>query len=167
MSSTFNHIFIPIVILLIFSNMLGIDPKKVAMLSLFGILPDIDIFFLHRILLHNIFILIIPIFAYIFIKDIKISGIICFYLISHIILDVFNGGTYLLFPFYDKVFFAHTELLFRHNSTTPIMDYGISDKIVTTKGEGIVSSENIGTLAILVIAILVSITRKLNNYKEK
>lgn len=159
MSSLFNHVFIPIVILLIFYNRLGIDPKKIVFLSFFGALPDADIILVHRASLHNIFILVIPVLAFIFINR-EIFGIMSFYLISHIILDIFNGGVYLLHPFYENVFFARTEILFG-NGINYMLDYGINNNIINIAklGEAIISSENIAVIILLIIIMSVIIIK--------
>lgn len=170
MSSLFNHAFIPIVILLIFSSKLKINPKNILILGFFAILPDIDIYFNHRASFHNIFILIIPILIFIFIRNkienkIEISGIISFYLISHIILDIFNGGVFLLYPFYNDVLFVRTDIRFDDN----IFNYGINDKIVNIPkiGESIISSENTGTLILLMIIVLIVIIKKFKDNEVK
>lgn len=167
MSSLFSHIFIPLAILFIFSRKLKLDPKQIIILSFFGILPDADAFILiHRASFHNILILIIPILVFIFIRDIKISGMICFYLISHIVLDIFNGGVFLLYPFYDIVFFFRAEVWFNNGDIIPSLYYGISEKIVsTTRGEPMISSENIGTTILLVVLTLFSIV--MNRYESR
>ena len=161
MSSLFNHVFIPITILIIFSNELKIDSKNIILLSLFGILPDIDIFFFHRASFHNIFILIIPMLAFVFMNR-EIFGIVSFYLISHIILDVFNGGVFLLYPFYNNDFFIRAEL---DSGINTILSYGISDQIVNVAklGESIISSENVAVMILLVIIIFITIIK---NVKE-
>lgn len=167
MSSLFSHIFIPLAILFIFSGKLKLDPKKIIILSFFGILPDADAFiFIHRASFHNILILIIPVLIFVFIRDIKISGMIFFYLISHLILDIFNGGIFLFYPFYDNVFFFRVELWFHNGDIVPALYYGISEKIMpTTRGEPMISSENIGTAILLIILTLFSIVR--NRYEHR
>lgn len=161
MSSLFSHIFIPLAILFIFSRKLKLDPRQIIILSFFGILPDVDAFiFLHRASFHNILILIIPVLIFIFIRNIKISGMICFYLISHIILDIFNGGVFLLYPFYDIVFFFRAEVWFNKGDIIPALYYGISSKIMpTTRGEPMISSENIGTSILLMLLAFFLIAR--------
>lgn len=162
MSSSFSHIFIPMAILIMFSDKLKIDKKKIMTLSFISVLPDIDIFLLHRALFHNIFmIVIVLILIYFLIRDIEVFGITSFYLISHLILDIFNGGIFLLFPIYDGVFFSHIDLLFKDGIIMPTFNYGISDKIVSTTAEGVMSSENIGTTILLIIFMMLTI------FKEK
>lgn len=164
MSSLFNHMFISLVILLLFSEKLKFNPRKVLALSFFAVLPDVDTVFLpHRAVFHNAFILIIPILLFIFIKSRrKDLGIICFYLASHLVLDLFSGGIFLLYPLYDNVFFIHAELWFYKNSFTPILDYGISSNIMNMgRGEPVISSENIGVGALLIISVVILAMRNL------
>lgn len=163
MSSLFNHIFIPITILLIFSKRLKIDQKNIILLSFFGILPDADIFLFHRATFHNIFILIIPILIFIFVKDMReASGIICFYLGSHLLLDIFDGGIFLLYPFYSKVFYSVIELTFNNGI---MFNVGISKGIINMKtiGEPMISSENVGVATLLIITLLISIIIKMKD----
>ncbi|NJD78769.1 MAG: hypothetical protein FIB08_17030 [Candidatus Methanoperedens sp.] len=167
MSSLFSHIFIPVVILLLFSEKFKLSPRELISLSFFAVLPDADSLFfifrlspvsLHRVLFHNVFILIVPLLLFILVKSRRqVFGIICFYLISHLILDLFTGGTFLFYPVYDKVFFAHAEILFVNSSFIPVLDYGISDKIMNMGiGEPAVSSENIAVAILLVISTAIS-----------
>ncbi len=164
MSSLFTHIFIPVLILILFSKKLGIDPKEALALSLFAALPDADhVFLLNRATLHNVFLILVPLLLFVLVKRRRnVSGIICFYLASHLILDLFNGGLYLLYPVYNKVFFANAELLFNRGSFMSVLDLGISDKIVArskiinmTKWGTVVSSEDVG-IAILFVAVAVA-----------
>lgn len=167
MSSLFNHIFIPLVILLLFSEKLKIDSRKTLALSFFAVLPDADtIFSPHRAAFHNMFMLIIPLLLLILIKSRRdILGIICFYLTSHLVLDLFNGGIFLLYPLYNNVYFIHAELLYSENSFTPMLDYGISNKIMNMgRGEPVISSENIGITIVLIISTLILI---MQNLKKK
>lgn len=155
MSSLFNHVFIPVAILLIFSKELKLDPRKILFLSIFAVLPDADAIFLpHRAVLHNVLIVLIPLFLFILVKSRReVFGIIFFFLASHLLLDLFDGGIFLFYPFYDSVFYANVELLFTMETIRPVLDYGISDRIMNNgRGEPMISSENIGT-AVLLLAI--------------
>lgn len=174
MSSLFNHIFIPLVILLLFSKNLKLYSREVIALSFFAVLPDTDTLFfvlklsstsLHRVLFHNAFILVIPLLCFILIKSRReVFGIICFYLTSHLILDLFTGGIFLFYPVYDKVFFAHVELLFNHGGFIPTLEYGLSNKIMNIgMGEPAISSENIAVVVLLIISVLLSF----NGFKRK
>lgn len=163
MSSLFSHVFIPLAILLIFSNLLRLDPKNIVVLSLFGILPDADIFLLHRESFHNILIFAIPFLIFIFTKyKREISGIISFYIASHLILDMFNGGIFLLYPYYKNVFFVNIDIFF-NNGDMLVYDYGISDKIID-KVDPMISSENFG---VVLLTILMFITVFIDKYKQE
>ena len=163
MSSLFNHIFIPLVMLLLFSKKLGINYKKVLALSLFSILPDLDAVFLdHRATFHNILVLAIPLMFFILLKSRRdIFGMIGFFLASHILLDLFNGGVFLLYPFYNKVLFIHAELRFDQYSFIPILEYGIRGTIMNMdKGEPVISSENIGVIVLLALIAVFAIQNR-------
>lgn len=162
MSSLFNHIFIPLAILLLFSKRLNLDTRKVIALVFFAILPDADTILLpHRAALHSIFILFVPALLFVLIRSRRdIFGIVCFYLASHLVLDLFNGGIFLLYPVYNNVFFANVELMLDHNKFMPLLDYGIrSDILNTGRGEPVISSENIGVTLILIVFSLISVLR--------
>ena len=165
MSYIFSHIFIPLAILLIFSDKLKLDKKKIVLLSFFGILPDLDVIFFHRMSFHNVFI-ILPILIIFLVRIIQkensIAGIVCFYLLSHLILDIFNGGISALYPLYDGIFFINAEIRSSYNidGLMYTLNYGIKDNFVNNisrsgNGYGIVSSENFGIIILLTIIILV------------
>lgn len=165
MSSLFNHVFIPFVILFLFSNKLRLNPGKALALGFFGVLPDVDAIFLpHRALFHNVFVLIIPLLLFIFVKGRReMFGIIFFYLASHLILDLFDGGIFMLYPVYNKVFFAQAELWFRNDSFIPLLNYGIAERIMNMgKGEPAISSENIGVASLLIVFALIAFFRHLH-----
>ncbi len=168
MSSLFTHIFIPAMVLILFSKKLGIDPKEALVLSLFAALPDVDhVFLTSRATLHSIFLLLIPLLVFILVKGRRdISGMICFYIVSHLILDMFNKGVYLLYPVYNKVFYANAELLSNHGSFLSVVNYGIvdkigmGDKIISMSNWGIViSDENVGTAILLIVIATISFLR--------
>jgi len=79
------------------------------------------------------------------------------------LLDVFDGGIFLFYPVYDTVFYAHIELLFAIDTIRPVLDYGISDRIMDNgRGEPMISSENIAVAFLLfVIAVLAVMHRKI------
>jgi len=64
-----------------------------------------------------------------------VFGIICFYLLSHLILDLFGGGIFFLYPVYNKVIFINAELLFGQNRIISSLDYGVS-KYIDENGSG-------------------------------
>lgn len=177
MSYVFSHAFIPLAILFIFAGKLNLNKRNIIILSFFGILPDFDAFFQHRYTFHNIFILVLPILAFIFIKQYRqISGMITYYLSSHLILDTFNGGIAVLYPFSRKILFLNAEIIQTYNlkTMTFLYDYGFTDKVVKTISEnsvyGVVSSENFGIITLfLIIGIWLIINErfKVNIEKEK
>ena len=163
MSSPFNHAFIPMAILLLFAVGLNINWKKVVFLSVFGVLPDIDMLFLHRATLHNIFILVIPLLGYLFINR-EIFAIIGFYYISHLILDIFSGGIHLFYPIYNKAFHVWTEIRYGEPN---VFNYGFStDTLEIIKhGESVVSSENVAVMLLLLMIISLIILKPNNQNK--
>lgn len=172
MSSLVSHIFIPLAILFIFSEKLEIDKRYIVILCLFGILPDTDIFLFHRATFHNIFFLAIPILVLMFSKENRnISGIISFYIGSHLLLDIFDGGIFLLYPLYHDVFFIHSEFWFNNGSIhglekgfVPILNYGMSNHVVNIvnswAGEPMISSENMGILVLLAIFLVICMIKR-------
>lgn len=166
MSSLVTHIIIPLFILLIFSDELKLSKKMLIFLSFFAIFPDIDIFYMHRFILHNIFIFIIPIAIYYFRKDIKVSLVIAYYLLSHLILDTFYGGIHILYPFSDKIlnimagirYYNHIEPIFlitwKNTVSPPLFDMAM------------VSSENVAEIILLAIIVVVVIWNKQIKYKK-
>jgi hypothetical protein len=92
----------------------------------------------------------------------EVYGIIIFYLASHIVLDLFDGGIFVLYPACNNVFFARAELLFIQNSFAPVLDYGISKKIMNMgRGEPVISSENIGVTVLFIVIVAVLCMRNL------
>ncbi|MCE8426174.1 MAG: metal-dependent hydrolase [Candidatus Methanoperedens sp.] len=170
MSSLFTHVFIPVAILLIFSKELKFDPRNILILSFFALLPDADAIFLpHRAMLHNILMIVIPFLLFILVKSKReIFSIIFFFLASHLLLDLFDGGIFLFYPFYDSVFFARVELLFTMETIKPVLDYGISDQIMNNgRGEPMISSENIVVAFLLMVfSVLVIILRKMKRTSQ-
>lgn len=160
MSSLFSHVFIPLVIMLVFSRRLGLDTRMVIALGVLAVLPDADALFLvHRASLHNVFILIIPLLLFILTKN-RNAAIGFFYLASHLVLDLFNGGVFLFYPLYDNVFFARAEFWFTGGGFRHVLEYGISRSVINTGGgEPVISSENIGVAALLIIMALIAVIR--------
>lgn len=91
----------PLVILLFLKN-----DRNIIKYVPFALLPDLDTFSgMHRALLHNVFIIVaISLMIYFITKNEKVTKVIFIFMISHIILDVFNGGASVFFPIYDKIF---------------------------------------------------------------
>ncbi len=102
MPSPVIHLIVPLVILILILK----DKNNIIKYAPFALLPDLDTFSgMHRALLHNVFIIVaIALMIYFITKNEKASKVIFIFMISHLILDVFNGGASLLFPIYNKVF---------------------------------------------------------------
>lgn len=101
MSSPVIHLIVPLaILLLIFKN-----DRSIIKYAPFALLPDLDMFSgMHRALLHNVFIIIaIALMIYFITKNEKVTKVIFIFMISHIILDTFNGGASLFFPIYNKI----------------------------------------------------------------
>lgn len=161
MSSTLTHIFIPIFILLIFSEQLKLSKRMIFALCIFAILPDLDMFIFHRAALHNIFVLLIPIFIYVFWNNIKLVCIMEFYILSHILLDLFNQGVYLFYPFYSKVIYFMVGVSYEDSIITPIYKLIIEDEISTEFFKmPMISSENTATILLIIIMLVIVMTNK-------
>ncbi|UYZ40615.1 MAG: hypothetical protein N2V74_03185 [Candidatus Methanospirare jalkutatii] len=91
-------------LLVIASLLMENERKKALMLLPFGILSDIDAFMgIHRATLHNIFVILVPIFAFLMVRHRKEESGKYFFLASsllalHIFLDAFHTGVFLLYP---------------------------------------------------------------------
>lgn len=162
MSSVFIHLFIPLLILLVFSKKLDITPKILMIMSIFSIIPDLDIVFSHRATLHNIFIPLFLMLIY-YIWSNPNFLIVGYYWTSHILLDIFNAGVYILYPFYNRVLFIKLDLWRYINESGLTMDintaYGFSDGLVHTHNTGVlITSEGAGVLIIFLIILIITIT---------
>jgi len=152
MPSLFSHIFIPLFILIVFSDKLGLSKKMILALSIFAIFPDVDIFMFHRADLHNIFILIIPLIIYFTYINIKLSGIISYYLFSHILLDTFNHGVFILYPIYNKTLNIVSGISYENSNVSFIFNVFSDEKLVNRFFEmAMVSSENVATFILILI----------------
>jgi len=156
MSSTFTHIFIPLFILIVFSDKLRLSKKTILALSIFSIFPDIDIFLFHRATLHNVFIFIIPIIIYIIFKNIKVCGIVTYYLFSHILLDTFNHGVFILYPLYNKTLNVVSGISYENSNVSFIFNIFSDDRLVNRFFEmAMVSSENVATSILILIPVII------------
>jgi len=163
MSSSLNHAFIPVVILMLFATKLNIKPKYILFLSIFAVLPDIDMLIVHRATFHNIFTLLIPLLGYVIINR-QIFGIISFFILSHLILDIYSGGIHLFYPISNKVLYAWTEIRYGEPN---VFNYGFStDTLEIIKhGESIISSENVAVMLLLLMIISLIILKPDNRNK--
>ena len=158
MSEPIIHLIIPLLILLVIC-----DKDKhmlIFALSPIAIIPDIDILYDHRGLLHNIF---IPIGILVFSKFLSEKWkptltIISVYFISHIILDVFNGGVGILYPLYNMLFVVKTEILLTKDTHIlyNVFDWGFENGYTDPEpGIHVIGTEGIGIL-ILSLTLLFS-----------
>jgi len=128
MSDIATHLFVPLLILIV---IFGTSKYKYifALLPL-SILPDLDLFYAHRALLHNLFIPLALLIAYKYASE-KTKYVFLFgglFLFSHTLLDVFNGGVSILYPIYPNTFVIKAELLVNNNfDIYPFIDIGFKD----------------------------------------
>jgi hypothetical protein len=161
------HILIPLTALLLFYD------KKyrsyVMLLAPLAILPDFDhviTMSLHRALLHNVFILIPTIILALFFYQIRDGGdqndagnrmynvaiIATFYLLSHLILDSFNGGVALFYPLSTHHYPFVFDFVFRGEDFMPVIGVDIHEPSfgfeegVTSLGAGILLTFAVGAL---------------------
>ncbi len=111
---TFAHIVIPLLVLLA----LRVDTKKALIMLPLAVVPDIDLFFrMHRMLFHNIFVLvIIPLIIGLYVykyhrKYFPFAWIGIFYLISHLVLDL-SEGIGMLYPLTTDFYSIQASLYF-------------------------------------------------------
>jgi membrane-bound metal-dependent hydrolase YbcI (DUF457 family) len=104
------HLIVPLLALLIAGR--KEDHKYIFLLLPLAVLPDIDTFAVeHRALLHNIFIPAILFFLGLSIKKMRVIFFIAgVYFISHVILDMFDGGVVLFYPVYNEMAFINASL---------------------------------------------------------
>lgn len=166
MSYIFSHIFFPLAILLILSDKLKLNKKYIVLFSFVGILPDLDVILFHRLSFHNIFVIIPILFILLATKKDNIAYIVGFYLISHLVLDLFNGGIATFYPFYDGIFYINTEIRssYEIDNMMYTLNYGIKYDFINNisksgNGYGIISSENFGIIILLIIMFLVTFVK--------
>lgn len=64
------HWLLPLIIMIAFSNIANIDKRTILLLSPFALFPEIDALFgMHRLILHNLFIVLIPLLLYLISKN--------------------------------------------------------------------------------------------------
>ncbi len=162
MSDIIIHLLIPLLILL-----LVCDKDKhiyIYILLPIALVPDVDVLYEHRALLHNLFIPLVLIFAStLTIGRAKIILIISsIYLYSHAILDIFNGGVQIFYPLYNKMFAIRTDIVLINNfNIRYFIEAGFRDGYAIYPSTiNIISTEGMG---ILVLTIFVFSIRKYLN----
>ncbi len=130
---TITHLIIPFLVLLA----LRVDAKKAVLMLPFAVIIDIDIFIpgVHRMLLHNIFVVIvIPAIILLYLDryhpEYKEYGLIAFfYLGSHLLLDL-GEGMALFYPLSTDFFHIEAMLTSQYWNSIPLpsiyLDYGIT-----------------------------------------
>ncbi len=166
MSSLITHILIPLFILLIFSDKINLSKKMIILLSFFAIFPDLDMFAFHRATLHNLFIpIVLFLFIYFSTNSIIKAMVVAYYILSHIILDTFVQGVFVLYPFYHKVLNILVGITFKNNTASPIYQVEIVNELSSKSFDmAMVSSENVGTLVLIVIVLIAVIIK--NKHKS-
>jgi hypothetical protein len=91
----------------------------------------------------------------------KVAGIISFYLFSHLLLDTFSQGCFLLHPFYGKLLNIAIGLGYESNSFSILCKITLEEGIQQIpKKMSIVSSEDIATIILIIIMFIVLIVNK-------
>ncbi len=163
MSDIIIHLLIPLLILLLVCN----KDKHIYVYTLLPIalVPDIDVLYEHRALLHNLFIPLVLIYAStLTIGRAKIVLIFSsIYLYSHTILDIFNGGVQIFYPLYNKMFAIRTDIVLGDNYNIQyFIEAGFRDGYaIYASTVNIISTEGMG---ILVLTIFIFSIR---NYLNK
>ena len=122
------HLIVPLLALLIVSK--KENHKYILLLLPLAVMPDVDTLLeQHRALLHNIFLPLIVLIPAFLIKEKKTLFMIAsVYLASHVLLDMFQGGVVLFYPFYNEMAFVDASLqLSKGNELLWTFDYGFAD----------------------------------------
>jgi membrane-bound metal-dependent hydrolase YbcI (DUF457 family) len=129
------------------------DKKTILLLSVFALLPDVDALFgMHRMVLHSIFIVIIPLALYVISRKHKLIFILIAYsLLSHILLDLAYPGVSLLYPVMDERFYFSADFMFKDWEITPAIEYGMK---YVKPGKSPVG-EFIGNSSIMVLILII------------
>jgi len=98
------HFLIPLLILLVVYP--KVDKKIAVLLAFLALAPDLDFFidFTHRYLFHSIFFpVILSSIILFFTKNMQVSLISFYYLMSHLVLDLTTGAIALFWPLYQRL----------------------------------------------------------------
>ncbi|MCD4844451.1 MAG: metal-dependent hydrolase [Methanosarcinales archaeon] len=169
------HILLPLLAMFVvtYSEKTSEKMKYMIFLLPLALMPDLDhFFFMHRMLLHNIFIPLIFIIASIIITDprVKFAARVGFvYVASHIILDMFSGGVALLYPLSHNIFFIQAELLFDKGFSW-VLDCGMTPYSIEwalAKGSVITSTSSAAILIVGLSAICILYRARYSKQQEK
>lgn len=132
---TFAHVAIPLLILLA----LKVDTRKAVIMLPLAVVPDLDLFFRgHRMLFHNVFVLIfIPLIITLLIMNYRpryteYAWIGMFYLIAHLILDL-GDGVALLYPLTTDFYQISTNLYVNFWGPIPYPFFDSSVKVIAAE----------------------------------
>jgi|GEM_PF-733934 len=149
------HTIVPLFALLLVSQ--KENPKYILYLLPLALIPDLDHFaFMHRALLHNIFIPLIFLGTSVIYRDqrtrfLLITGAV--YTASHVILDMFNGGVGLFYPLTSNMFFINAELSYRQGFSW-VLNWGVapySDNWILANGY-VINSVGAASITFLLMA---------------
>jgi hypothetical protein len=160
------HILVPLTALLLFYDRRY--RKYIILLAPLAILPDIDHIItvgLQRALFHNVFILVPTLTLALYFYETRnasnkndvsnllynITLIATFYLLSHLILDSFDGGVSLFYPFLLRKYPLVFDLAVQGGNIVPFFGVGVGAPItteepVTSLGVGILLTFSMGAL---------------------
>lgn len=160
MADIIIHLIVPLLILLLICD----KDKHIYIYSLLplALFADIDVIYEHRAMLHNLFIpFALFILSYIVSEKKKIIFLFsAIYLFSHTILDIFNGGVKIFYPFYDKMFGVRTDIILtaETNSINYFFDIGFKDHFHQTCDT--VNVITTGGMGILVLALILFLSKR-------
>lgn len=154
-----SHILFPTLVAL----SLNFNTNKVLTLLPFTVLPDLDVIFglpAHRVLFHNfIFVLVLPLVVFLYIRKRapdKLSwvGIGWFFLVSHLILDLQSGFSF-LWPIFKEAPYFSMKVGAKMGSFLPrfwvTLDYGLSSGAPEFTGEATILPKTTFLISLLVL----------------
>lgn len=128
------HLIIPVIILIAFFPKLK---KEIIFLAPITLIPDLDILFGKRTIFHNILFslfLVLVVFLVsriVFEKDKKYSKILAlitlFFVLTHLLLDIWGPGIALFYPFDDKLYSFDFNVYM--SPATKVISYELNAKI--------------------------------------
>jgi len=156
-----------------YGNNTGEKMKYIIILLPLALMPDLDhFFFMHRMLLHNIFIPLIFIIVSILFTNPRMkfaARVGAVYVASHIILDLFSGGVALLYPLSHNIFFIQAELLFDEGFSC-VLDWGMipySIEWALAKGSVMTSTSSAAILIVGLSVICIMYRARYSKHQEK
>ncbi len=161
------HLVVPLLALLIVSK--KEHQKYILLLAPLAIAPDFDTFVSqHRALLHNMFIpLLLLLLGYVIKEKKTIFTIASVYIASHVVLDMFDGGVVLLYPFYNKMAFVDASLVMsKAGGLIATFNYGFKPYDTVWETAYGYISDSIGT-GIMVFVLLAGVCVAYRDFRRK